>query len=341
MFDQITQGMRELEFLSRVARATSRRSFLQWSGMTVAVAVAACGDDDDDGGDITSPAGEADAAASTAEVPATAPPNEPLTITVQARDASGTPLTTGGSDVVVEATGANASGPIEAISNNDGTYSATYTPVDEGQDTIAITLDGSPIQGSPFTVTIVAEEVGVDLGSGDTGVLNYAYALEQREAAFYTAVLAAPYAGITADETAVLTDIRDHEVIHREFLKAALATRAIPDLAIDFASVDFTSRAAVLEAARSLEDLGVSAYNGAGYLLDDAEFLLAAGKIVSVEARHAAVIRDLIEPLSPNFAGDDVVNASGLDTYRAPNQVLPVAGTYITTGIDASNLPRT
>jgi hypothetical protein len=29
----------------------------------------------------------------------------------------------------------------------------------------------------------------VDLGSGDTGVLNYAYALEQLEAAFYVAVV--------------------------------------------------------------------------------------------------------------------------------------------------------
>jgi hypothetical protein len=28
----------------------------------------------------------------------------------------------------------------------------------------------------------------VDLGAGDTGVLNYAYALEQLEAAFYTEV---------------------------------------------------------------------------------------------------------------------------------------------------------
>jgi hypothetical protein len=340
MFDQITQGMRELEFLSRVARATSRRSFLQWSGMTVAVAVAACGDDDD-GGDITSPAGEADAAASTATVPSTAPLNEPLTITVQARDAAGTPLTTGGSEVVVEAAGANASGPIQATSNNDGTYTASYTPAEEGVDTITITLDGSPIQGSPFSVTIAAEAVGVSLGSGDVGVLNYAYALEQLEAAFYTAVLAAPYAGITAEESEVLTDIRDHEVIHREFLKAALADRAIPDLAVDFTSIDFTSRDAVLGAARSFEDLGVSAYNGAGFLLDDSDFLLTAGKIVSVEARHAAAIRDLIEPLSPAFAGDDVVDESGLDTFRAPSQVLPAAGAFITTELDASDLPRT
>jgi len=57
----------------------------------------------------------------------------------------------------------------------------------------------------------------IDIGSGDVGILNYAYALEQLEAAFYVRVAASPYANITATETALLTDIRDHEVAHREF----------------------------------------------------------------------------------------------------------------------------
>ena len=60
---------------------------------------------------------------------------------------------------------------------------------------------------------------GVNLGSGDVGILNYAYALEQLEAAFYTQVLLTPYAGITAVESTYLKDIRDHEIAHREFFK--------------------------------------------------------------------------------------------------------------------------
>ncbi len=63
---------------------------------------------------------------------------------------------------------------------------------------------------------------GVDLGSGDVGVLNYAYALEQLEAAFYVKVALSFYSGITATEQAFLTDIRDHEVAHRNFFKAAI-----------------------------------------------------------------------------------------------------------------------
>src|SRR6478752_5066286 len=53
---------------------------------------------------------------------------------------------------------------------------------------------------------------GVNLGSGDIGVLNYAYALEQLEAAFYTQVVKTPYEGITKSELANLKVIRDHEV---------------------------------------------------------------------------------------------------------------------------------
>src|SRR5215210_1341954 len=52
------------------------------------------------------------------------------------------------------------------------------------------------------------DDTGVNLGSGDAGILNYAYALEQLEAAFYVRVIASPYSGITAAETSYLTDIR-------------------------------------------------------------------------------------------------------------------------------------
>lgn len=179
--------------------------------------------------------------------------------------------------------------------------------------------------------------LGVDLGSGDFGILNYAYALEQLEAAFYVRVAQTPYAGITAQETSYLNDIRDHEVAHREFFKAALGTMAIGALEVNFSSIDFTSRASVLGTAKTFEDLGVSAYNGAGKLLVDANYLLLAGKIVSVEARHAALIRDLL--VNGSFADNTVIDASGLDVVRTPSEVLAAASSFITTRINASNLP--
>lgn len=178
----------------------------------------------------------------------------------------------------------------------------------------------------------------VDLGKGDVGILNYAYALEQLEAAFYTKVAESPYSGITADEKALLTDIRDHEIAHRNFFKAALGASAIQDLEVNFASINFGDRASVLATAKAFEDLGVSAYNGAGQLIESADYLVLAGKIVSVEARHAAYIRDLIS--NGSFADSSVVDANGLDKSRTPAEVLAIAGSYIKTAINADNLPK-
>ena len=53
----------------------------------------------------------------------------------------------------------------------------------------------------------------------------------------------------------------------------------------------------ILKNAEMFEDLGVSAYNGAGKYLTSATNLTLAGKIVSVEARHAAAIRDIRDAL--------------------------------------------
>ena len=180
----------------------------------------------------------------------------------------------------------------------------------------------------------------VNLGTGDNAVLNYAYALEQLEAAFYTQVIATPYSGMSGTEVEILTDIRNHEVIHRNFLKSALGSMAIADLSVSFTSVDFTSRASVLATAKTFEDLGVSAYNGAGKLITNPIYLTLAGKIVSVEARHASVIRDLLAPRTASFAGDDVVAVStGLDVQRSPSQVLTLADSFVVTTINRGDLP--
>jgi hypothetical protein len=162
--------------------------------------------------------------------------------------------------------------------------------------------------------------------SNDTGILNYAYALEQLEAAFYTAALSsAGFAGLSAAEQEVLQDLQKHEVIHREFFRQVLGTAALPDIGFNTTTVGTltASRAVLLSTSQLLEDTGVSAYNGAGKYLTSAANLLVAGKIVSVEARHAAAIRDIRDGTNGKlFAGDDVVDASGLDVKAEPSTVL-------------------
>ena len=138
-------------------------------------------------------------------------------------------------------------------------------------------------------------------------------------------------------EGALIADIRDHEIAHREFFKNALGTAGIPALEFDFSSIDFTSRASVLGTAKAFEDLGVSAYNGAGPLIKDAGYLVLAGKIVSVEARHASYLRDLIAVNS--FADDSIIDMNGLDASNPPSYVLPIAQKYIKTVLDGSSLP--
>jgi len=195
-----------------------------------------------------------------------------------------------------------------------------------------------------------------DLGPGNLGILNYAYALEQLEAEFYTRMTeGAYYMGLAddSDEKQILEDTWYHEVIHREFFRTAITAAApdgiLPDLEFDFGGVNFDDRQSVLDTALLLEDTGVSAYNGAGKLIDvDAElggtYLLLAGKIVSVEARHASAFADLALGTSTAFARDEVlVSIQGVgpafDKATPPADVLAAAGGFITTEFTANQLP--
>ena len=176
----------------------------------------------------------------------------------------------------------------------------------------------------------------------DFGVLNYAYALEQLEAAFYIQVASAPPAAFSTAERTYFQDIQFHEIAHREFFKKALGTAAIGSLEVNFSAINFTDRTSVLAAAKAFEDLGVAAYNGAGVRIKSADYLLLAGKIVSVEARHAAYIRDLITPGSFSNLSELVSSganvAGGLDAALTPDKVLPIAATFVKTKINVINL---
>lgn len=188
--------------------------------------------------------------------------------------------------------------------------------------------------GEFYALPVALQSNAVDLGAGDTGVMNYAFALEQTELAFLKRVLANPYNGITAQERQVFQDLHDHETVHNEFFKAMLGANAIPALQTDFSKVNFNKRESVLETSLTFADLATSAYNGAGKLLIDPANLAIAGKIVSIEARHAAAVRSLFKPDGKFFAPD------AFDPAREPAEVLNIAKTFVKTPINASRLPK-
>jgi hypothetical protein len=83
------------------------------------------------------------------------PNGRPLRITtikITTEDAFGNRLTQGGyaGQFLVTVSGANQATP-NVTDNGDGTYTASYLSVFKGNDQIDITLNGVPIQGSPFT----------------------------------------------------------------------------------------------------------------------------------------------------------------------------------------------
>jgi hypothetical protein len=198
------------------------------------------------------------------------------------------------------------------------------TACSDDDDTSVITGPGT---GAALTI---------DFSKGDIAVFQFAYALEQLEADFYTkAVAAFSSSNLSAAEKAVLQDIKYHEVLHRELFKSVLGTTNGFTISPTYPSVNFNDRASVLATAKTFEDLGVAAYNGAAQYIASTDYLTLAGKIVSVEARHASAIRDLINPKSGDFA------PTTFDDAFRPSKVATSAQGFIVDKLTFANAPAT
>lgn len=138
-------------------------------------------------------------------------------------------------------------------------------------------------------------------------VLQFALTLEYLEAEFYTKAVAAPGLIPAGAATAAITTIRDHENAHVAFLKSAITASGATPVAkptFDFSAGNgsmvgpfanvFTNYGTFLAVAQTFEDTGVRAYKGqAANLMSNNDVLTAALDIHSVEARHAAHIRQM------------------------------------------------
>ncbi len=109
-----------------------------------------------------------------------------------------------------------------------------------------------------------------------------------------------------------LSAIRDHEVTHVKFLRTALGAAAAPACTFDF-SKGLANVGTFLVTARTLENTGVMAYDGAIRSVDAGDNLQARAPIATVEARHAAYL-NLITGQSPF--------PSAFDAGKKPSEIV-------------------
>jgi hypothetical protein len=153
---------------------------------------------------------------------------------------------------------------------------------------------GASATAAAFTGLLASgEEIAGSAGSAqrDVEVLTFALGVERIEAGFYAA---AAKAGALKGELAEYVDVvGGHEREHVSFLEGALGSAA-PAATPFTVDVDAIVRDPdrFVRTAAELEDAVVAAYNGQVANLT-ADTLAKAATIVSVEARHAAWIRDI------------------------------------------------
>ena len=124
----------------------------------------------------------------------------------------------------------------------------------------------------------------------DVEILNFALLLEHLEAEFYTE--AERRRALRGEAATFARVVGAHERAHVAFLRSALGNQAISKPCFNFRGTTGNQQQ-FLATARVLEDTGVAAYNGQIANVRTATVAPAAS-IVSVEARHAAWVRDIL-----------------------------------------------
>jgi hypothetical protein len=185
-------------------------------------------------------------------------------------------------------------------------------------------------------------------GTGDIQVLNFALALEDLEADLYTQAnqrftgggknaLGIYIPGLhMGDGTAAVAYTYQFSVVearHRDFLRDALGSAAIPAYKYDF-GMQSLSEEQVLNLLYTAEALGTAAYLGAIPYLSSKTYLQIAGSIQGTEARHTAALASIINsmyneglltaPVTKQYGGNN-----GIEVPIPPNTVLKTVSPYI------------
>lgn len=192
-----------------------------------------------------------------------------------------------------------------------------------GMTRAAFVMRGALALGAGAGMAAVGPFVTRALAQGenaDATVLDFALTLELLEATFYRRALE-EVPDLSDEVRRVTVELRDHEEAHVEVISKTLRQLAVRPSAVpqlDFGDA-FRSERSYLALSQTLEETGVAAYNGAAPDIVSRRILAAAGAIVQVEARHAAVIRSLrgedIDPGAFDKPADMAATQSRVDPY--------------------------
>jgi rubrerythrin len=138
---------------------------------------------------------------------------------------------------------------------------------------------------TPWVTRALAQE-----GGGDVEILNFALTLEYLETDFYKQ---AGKLSLSGDYKSLAKDFGENEQAHVDALIATIEKLGGKPVKSPTFAFGMKSQKDFEKLAITLEDTGVSAYNGAAPMIKSKEVLAAAGSIVQVEARHAAAVRFL------------------------------------------------
>lgn len=188
----------------------------------------------------------------------------------------------------------------EQINTVDPEFSDRISPRREAIKNLASISKKITFATLPFFVSeLFKKAYGATAPTDVNGVLNYALTLEYLEAEYYTMGVAKAGLIPSGKPLGAITNIRDHEIAHVNFLKQVLGNKAVSKPTFDFTAGGtfgnvFSNYDTFLAVAQAFEDTGVRAYKGqAGILLGNRVVLTAALQIHSVEARHASHIRQM------------------------------------------------
>jgi rubrerythrin len=189
--------------------------------------------------------------------------------------------------------------------------------VDGGMSRSAFILRGAMTAGAVYGTTMVGPFVGqafAQSGGGDVDILNFALTLEYLETAFYQGARAK----LGGSLSGLAKKFGDQEAQHVDALRATISKLGGKPVAKPKFSFPAITEANFLKLAIALEDTGVGAYNGAAPSIKSSEVLAAAGSIVQIEARHAAIVRSRAGQTPAPLAFDKALTKKQVLTAAGP-----------------------